>query len=726
MPLGIPNLDTLLRGGVPVYSLNIIAGAPGTGKTIFTQQMLFNYARAHPQSRVVALVTLSEPLVKVVRYMQHFSFFDSELFGERVHYRDIGTFIRDHTLKDITDHILSIVDEETPELLVIDSFRAIRDMASDSNDFRRFCYDLSVRLASARCTTFLVGEYDQRNIANEVEFAVADGIFFLDMARVEGEVRRLLRIHKIRGRTVPMMPFPFKITEDGTHVLVSSLTTRQQPGSETYEQRMATSGIPGLDDLLRTGLPRGHSIILSGISGTGKTTFALQFLVRGAEQGERGLLFSFEESSERLYQIGEQFGWNVRDLVAQGMLRIIFIAQTAIRTEENLEQIIEMIDSFQPRRMVMDSFSVFLHKIQHPVIQQEKAFQMATMIRQVGAVGLFISDIPANQPDQVSRFGVEETVMDGTIVLSTETIRTKRRRFVEIFKMRASNHAIGRHRMNITAQGIEVLYREQPDISPTEKPPPLQFEPVQKIIQSELSHGLAWLVQGEPGIGKSTLTYQFAIEGLQRGEAVLFIAADTPVYQVRQTMHNFGFVPDPYIEAGKLVILDAFSSGRDSLDLSDPEGFLFHVARYVQCMPRPMRKIFDSLTPQGLDYTASDFVSLIHRKNRTLRMPGVSIFDTLPYNVLETISMHKLLNAFDVILDMYTPDWGEMGYAKGIGYRVIQVRKFPGDVDTRSYPYLIVPGRGLVVQHDFYQQKPYLDRQSRPQQMPGSSAPAEE
>jgi hypothetical protein len=67
-----------------------------------------------------------------------------------------------------------------------------------------------------------------------------------------------------------------------------------------------------------------------------------------------------------------------------------------------------------------------------------------------------------------------------------------------------------------------------------------------------------------------------------------------------------------------------------------------------------------------------------------------------------------------------------MGYAKGIGYRVIQMRKFPGDIDTRPYPYLIVPGRGLMVQHDFYQQKPYRDRQSRPQNMPGSTPDEEE
>ncbi len=90
MQTAIPNLDALLGGGIPVYSLNILAGQPGAGKTILSQQILFNYAQAHTQAHVLYLGTLSEPPMKIVRYMHHFAFFDVELFGKRVHYQDIG------------------------------------------------------------------------------------------------------------------------------------------------------------------------------------------------------------------------------------------------------------------------------------------------------------------------------------------------------------------------------------------------------------------------------------------------------------------------------------------------------------------------------------------------------------------------------------------------------------------------------------------------------------
>ncbi len=701
MSTGIPHLDAILGGGIPVYSLNMLAGQPGTGKTILTQQMLFNYTRTHPDANVLALVTLSEPLVKVVRYMQHFSFFDPEAFGVRVHYRDIGTFIRDHALSDVTDYILSMVDEENPELLVIDSFRAIHDMTSDVATFRRFCYDLSIRLASARCTTFLVGEYHRANIAEDVEFAITDGIIYMDMDYQYGEECRRLEIHKMRGCLTATNGFPFILTSDGVRILNTALTLDRHPAVQPRQQ-LLTSGIAGLDTLLQGGFPGGRSIMLSGISGSGKTTFALQFLVQGALCGERGLLFSFEETAERLYQMAEGFGWDLRSLEQQGLIHITFIPQTSIRVEQNLETMIELIARLQPQRFVIDSFSIFLHKIDNIALQREKVFQMTSLIQRMDMVGLLISDIPTSEPHQISRFGIEETIVDGAIILSTELAGHKRRRYLEVFKMRSVKHITGRHRMNITARGIEVLYQEPVVLSPTETPPPLIFEPVRAMIHGSIPHGTTWLVQGEPGVGKSMLAYQFAIEGLRQNESVLFLAADTPIYRVRQMMQSFGFDPAPCLEAGRLVILDLFSGSESGLDLSDPEAFLFSVACQVERMGRPLRTIFDSIISQGWSYTPDQLVALIHRKNRSLRMPQVTLFDTLPHEVLSQSDLHKLLNAFDIILDLYTPNWGEMGVARGGGYRVLQVRKSPSNSDSRPYPYTIVPGKGITVQDRFY------------------------
>jgi circadian clock protein KaiC len=703
LPTEVPNFDAVLGGGIPAYSLNVIAGQPGTGKTILAQQILFNHIRRHHDAKALYLTTLSEPTVKVVRYMQRFAFFESATFGERVLYHDIGQLVREQSLSEVAEHIIRLVDEHRPAVLVIDSFRAIRDLANDARAFRRFCYDLSVRLASARCTTFLVGEYDRLDIGQGVEFAMADGILYLDLTAQDGEPRRAIQVYKMRGRATEMAPFPFVIGEAGIHVLNPGLIIRRQEASPDIEEQRLATGIAGLDALLRGGIPRGRSIMLSGVSGTGKTIFAVQFLVSGARRGEKGLLFSFEESPDRLRRMAEGFGWDVRGLEAQGLLRLVFVPQSDIRVEEHLARMVHEVDAFQPQRLVVDSFSVFLHKVKDPAVQREKTFQAATLVQRAGAVGILITDIPAGERHGLSRFGVEETVADGMILLSTEMIGMRRRRYLEVYKMRAVDHAPGRYRMEITPRGVEVLYVTPYEADEGTPVPPLIFTPLRAVVAEGIRYGSAWLVSGEEGVGKSTLAYQFAMEGLEREETVLFVGADAPAYQVRWELEQWGEGVKTALQSGHLRILDTHPvAGEGHIDLTDMERFLYDVERHLREMPSPCRLIMDSLTPIALQYAPNDFVAFTESKNRLLRRPDVALFDTIVPKTLNENVRYSLLNSYDVVVDVYVPDWGEMGQT-GQGLRALQVRKARGaKVDTRPYPYTTRPGEGVIVQEGFY------------------------
>lgn len=703
LPTGVPNLDAVLGGGVPAYSLNVIAGHPGTGKTILAQQVLFNHIQRHSGAKALYLTTLSEPTVKVVRYMQHFAFFDDDAFGARVLYRDIGQLVREQALAEVTEHILHLVEEHRPEVLVIDSFRAIRDLASDVRAFRRFCYDLAVRLASARCTTFLVGEYDRLDVGQGVEFAMADGILYLDIAFQDGEPRRSLQVYKMRGRATEMAPYSFTIGDAGVHILNPALVLGRQEASPGGEEVRVATGIAGLDALLRGGIPRGRSIMLSGVSGTGKTIVAMQFLVHGARQGEKGLLFSFEESPDRLRRMAEGFGWDVRGLEAQGLLRLVFVPQSDIRLEEDLARMIHEVDAWRPQRLVVDSFSVFLHKVKDPVVQREKTFQAATLVQRAGAVGILITDIAAGDRHSISRFGVEETVADGMILLSSELLGMRRRRYLEVYKMRAVDHVPGRHRMEITPRGVEVLYMTPYEAAAGTPVPPLIFTPLRAMVREGVRYGSAWLVSGEEGVGKSTLAYQFAIEGLQHREAVLFVGADAPAYQVGWELEQWGAEVKAALQSGRLRILDTQPvAGEAHLDLADMERFLYDVERHLREMASPCRLVMDSLTPIALQYAPNDFVAFTESKNRLLRRPDVALFDTIVPKTLSENVRYSLLNSYDVVVDIYVPDWGEMGQV-GQGLRALHVRKARGTrVDTRPYPYTARPGEGVLVQEGFY------------------------
>ena len=703
---GVPNLERLIGEGIPKYSLNVIAGQPGTGKTILANQILFHQARSDPEFKALILTTLSEPVMKMVRYMQQFAFFDDNLFNNQITSQDIGEFIRQNDLSKLVGHIEDLVFENDPDILMIDSFKAISDLAGDDGSFRRFCWELSIRLAAARCTTFLVGEYDTPDVATGTEFAVADGILCMEINEAHGEVIRHIWVRKMRGQAADLSSTPFVISQEGIRVLGPQIvyTPEEQPAHE--QPACIPTGITGLDMLLQGGLLPGRCVLLSGVSGTGKTTLALQFLIEGAREGRRGILYSFEESESYLYRMAEGFGWDMADLVEKELIRIVYTPQNEIRTEEHMDRMVREIVDLKPERVVVDSFSVFLYRVREAAIQREKTFQMASVIRGIGAQAILTSDVPASNPKQLSRFGVEETVLDGTISLTSEMIGLKRRRFVEVFKMRGVRNVPGRFRMDITGQGMEILYARSAAEKGASAPPPITFEPVQHMVRGHLRYGSAWLIRGIPGVGKSTLAFQFAIQALQRKESVLYVAIDAPPNEIVNALENLSFLPEPYMETGQLRIVDGYTTGEGCFDLSDPESLLFTISRQVENMTKPMVLIFDSLSPVSLGYHFDEFVALIHKKNRLLAAPDVALFDTLLAGTLEGSQMYSMVNAYDIVVDLFMPDWGEMKLAGKSGYRAIQLAKVRGaNVDGRPYPYIIMPNDGIVVQKDYYREQ---------------------
>jgi len=130
--------------------------------------------------------------------------------------------------------------------------------------------------------------------------------------------------------------------------------------------------------------------------------------------GEKGILFSFEETTERLLATARGMGWDLKREIDRGMIEMVFIPQPEIVVEGHLLMMRERVAALSARRVVVDSVSVFLHKVKDPQIAREKIFQLASIVQNSGAVGFFATDIPYGST-QISRFGVEETVVDGVL-----------------------------------------------------------------------------------------------------------------------------------------------------------------------------------------------------------------------------------------------------------------------------------------------------------------------
>lgn len=555
---GVRNLDELLGGGLPAGSATVIAGPPGAGKTILAQQICFHHAT--PERPALYFSTLSEPTAKTLRYLSRFTFCDPDrIDAGAVRFMDLGVILRSEGLERAAKLIIDHVKKAAPSMVVVDSFKVFDDLARNREEVRKFSYELAVHLMAWEVTALLLGEYGADDVHSSPLFSVVDGMILMTQRELSGEQQRFIRVAKMRGVDHSRDDHPFQITsEAGIEVFAPRVTLGREPSSDEAGVERCRTGIAKLDDLLGEGIPRGSTLLISGVAGTGKTALSLEFIYRGALAGEKGIVFSFEETSERLRASAHGLGWDLDAQIERGMIDLVFIPQPNIWVERHLLMMRERVQGMKARRVALDSLSVFLHKVRDPQICREKTFQLASIVQNSGAVGFFATDVPYGT-SQISRFGVEETVVDGVILLSSTEEGFERQRYIEIYKLRNTAHAKGRHNMVIEKGGVAIFPRydagsEASRIQPMETSPRLGsgVAGLDALLGGGLLERSVTLVSGSAGIGKSTLALQFLLEGAARGETAIHVSLEEAPAQLGKSAATVGL---PLAEAidGHLV-----------------------------------------------------------------------------------------------------------------------------------------------------------------------------
>lgn len=353
---GVPGLDEVLGGGIPARSITVLAGEPGSGKTVLALQMLFHAARQGKRS--LYFTTLSEPSLKLVRHMQGLRFFDARLLDERVRIVDLGSTLRAHDPETALATVAGRVEESEPDLVVIDSFKALHDLSGQPLRTRTLTYDLAVQMASWGATTLLVGEYTADDMGTLPEFAIADGIVRLGTAPHDLTRIRELEIQKLRGsRFVPGIHL-FEIDEDGIAFFPRvALPAAPAVASPAGQRAPVPTGVAQLDALFRGGLPPASSTTVMGGTGTGKTMVGLHFLVEGARRGEPSVLFTLEETPDQLRDVASRFPFDFAALEQRGLVHLRYVAPIELSTDRLLHEVRREVERLGARRVVLDSLT---------------------------------------------------------------------------------------------------------------------------------------------------------------------------------------------------------------------------------------------------------------------------------------------------------------------------------------------------------------------------------
>jgi KaiC/GvpD/RAD55 family RecA-like ATPase len=229
------------------------------------------------------------------------------------------------------------------------------------------------------------------------------------------------------------------------------------------------TGIPGLDELIEGGFPRGDTILIAGKAGTGKSILATQFIYKGAtEYDEPGVLVTLEEPPHLIKRNMIRFGMDLEKLEKEKKIAIVDLSPSKEVTPVTIGEypsfdlsgleaiILNHVKKIKAKRVVLDTLSIMAYKFKSRDILREEFFKLAASITRAGCTLLLTSEIPA-QEQGLGVFDIEAFLASGVIVLYNEKISdTSRSRSIEVLKLRGSKHSSRIHSMRITDEGIRV------------------------------------------------------------------------------------------------------------------------------------------------------------------------------------------------------------------------------------------------------------------------------
>ncbi len=486
IPSGIQGLDEILHGGLLANRSYLVVGGAGTGKTLLSFQWLL--AGVEAGERCIYL-TLAEAGDEIIR--------NTSLLGwdvSGVTMVDLSPAGDSDELSEPEYHlfppsevervplwqkIYELLNTYQPDRLVIDSVTQLRYLSTDDYQFRKHILGLVNFLNRIGCTSLLA--FEPSEMARDMAVGLAvDGILRLrhEISEARFVGLRNIQVEKFRGSDFMSGLHSFRITNSGVTIYPHRV---EKIGDSQPGKQLLKTGIEELDELFGGGLESGTTTILSGPTGVGKSTLGIQFLVNSLENGERGIIYTFEESINSLLTRTRTIGLNPEPLLESGALKIVRINPLELYPDEFLSRIREEVENNNRHVLVFDSlrgYELAMTEFGSPVAN---IHNMVTYLNRNLVTTLLINEVEElTQLISATGMGVSH-LADNIILLRYAELEGKVIKIVACLKKRIGNFEPQLRQFIITDEGIKVgkkMEHMQGVLTgtPTYRPPPHKGE----------------------------------------------------------------------------------------------------------------------------------------------------------------------------------------------------------------------------------------------------------
>jgi circadian clock protein KaiC len=460
----IEGFDDISHGGLPVGRSTLVSGTSGTGKTLLAVQFLYQGITYFDEPGV--FVTFEESPEDIVTNAYSFGWDLSSLIesgklfildacpdpeGQEV----VGSF----DLSALIERIQYAIRKYKAKRVSIDSVTAVFQQYDAAEVVRREIFRLLARLKQMGVTTLMtterVDEYGPVARFGVEEF-VSDNVVIVRNA-LEGERRRrTLEILKLRGTTHMKGEYPFTITDNGVSIFPLGAMRLTQRSSNVR----VSSGVKTLDEMCGGGFFRDSIILATGATGTGKTLLVSYFLANACENGERAVLFAYEESRSQLSRNASSWGIDFEKLEREGLLKIICAYPESAGLEDHLQIIKSQIAEFRPSRIAIDSLSALDRGVSNNAFRQF-VIGVTGFAKQEEITGFFTNTTEQFMGSHSITDSHISTITDTILMLQYVEVRGEMSRAINVFKMRGSWHdkAIREYIINEDGPQIQESFR---------------------------------------------------------------------------------------------------------------------------------------------------------------------------------------------------------------------------------------------------------------------------
>ena len=462
------------------------------------------------------------------------------------------------------------------------------------------------------------------------------------------------------------------------------------------------TGIPGFDLISQGGLPRARATLVAGTAGSAKTIFAAQFLVSGIHAGEAGVFVTFEDRVEDIRTNLLSFGWDIAAFEKAGTWTFVDAAPdpeepTAVVGGFDLSGLLARIEravkDTGATRVSLDSLNaLFVQFAEHPMLRAE-LFRITTKLKRLGVTVLFTAE-RLEDYGEVTRHGVEEFVADNVIILRNLLDNERRRRTVEILKLRGASHQRGEYPFTITSRdGIVVIPLSGIELtqSSSTKRVTSGVPRLDEMTGGGLFRDSITLVSGATGTGKTLLVTQFIAGGFAAGERCLLFAFEESRDQLYRNAAAWGYDFSAMEKDERLRVVNRYPHAMAMED---------HLVEMQQVIAdfRPTRVAVDSLS--ALERVSSvrsfrEFVIALTSYLKKHEMAG--LFTSTTPNLLgggSVTEKHISTLTDSIILLRYVEAYGEM-------LRSINVLKMRGSEHDRTLRQYTIARDGMHIGEPF-------------------------